>query len=373
MTSSHRKQTNTAPANRDALRQQIASAQTRLYDRMHGLDPAATGMSEYNQRYLQHKMHGLTGYLQLYGRLLLLALRDRDASLEELVLVDYGGGTGLISLLAREVGIGTVVYNDIYDVSCRDVVILADRIGLGIDHVVPGDTGNLVAYLQQNDLVCDAVVSYDVLEHIYDVASHFRSLSELPGPKVRVIHASTANGANPMRVRLLRKLQREAEHRTREKRWGHKDRDCLEAYLDVRRRIITEYAPELSADAVDTLAVSTRGLIRADIESAVNEFRASGSISCSAADSTNTCDPYTGNWCEHLLDFDWLREVALAHGFEADTLPDRYDTGGPLVRRCVKRVLNALIGALGGHGLLLSSRYMLYAERTSPPVTNETS
>jgi hypothetical protein len=73
----------------------------------------SSGISEYNQRYLREKIRSAKSILDLYGRLLYLSIRNSDVSLEHFVLVDYGGGTGCLSFLAKEMGIGTVIYNDI--------------------------------------------------------------------------------------------------------------------------------------------------------------------------------------------------------------------------------------------------------------------
>lgn len=55
-----------------------------------------------------------------------LALKSRKITdVSANVFVDYGAGTGIMSLLAREMGFGAVLYVDIYDVSCRDAELIA--------------------------------------------------------------------------------------------------------------------------------------------------------------------------------------------------------------------------------------------------------
>jgi len=151
------------------LLDQIAFAQIRLHDRLINLDTKSLNISEYNQRYLGSKISNLKGTLQLYGRLLYLAVKNSHVSAEDFVLVDYGGGSGVLSFLAAEMGIGTVIYNDIYDVSCTDVGSLSNALGLTLDHIVCGDVDELVSYLRENAISIDAITSYDVLEYIYDV------------------------------------------------------------------------------------------------------------------------------------------------------------------------------------------------------------
>jgi len=75
-------------------------------------------------------------------------------------LVDYGGGSGLLSFLALEAGIGTVIYNDIYDVSCEDARKLGQALHLPLSRIVCGDVDELVSYLRKEKINVNAIVSY---------------------------------------------------------------------------------------------------------------------------------------------------------------------------------------------------------------------
>jgi hypothetical protein len=349
------------------LQDQIASAKIRLYNKLVNLDIKSLNISEYNQGYLGRKIASLKGVLQLYGRLLYLSLNNSPISPENFVLVDYGGGSGLISLLAAEMGIGTVIYNDIYDVSCTDVGVLSNILGLTLDHIVCGDVDELVSHLHKNSISINAVTSYDVLEHIHDVESHFKKLGCLSDSKFRIIYASGANIANPRYVRSVKKKQIEAEYKNRGEKRGHKERDSLQAYLDVRKNMISTYAPDLSSELVEQLACSTRGLIQRDIEECVDEFRRQGSISYRLDHPTNTCDPYTGNWCEHLMDFRWLEQILKNEGFSVEIMAGRYSTCGSLLKKSVKVFLNSMIQLLGRRGMFISPYYVVYADFAEHP------
>jgi len=341
----------------------IASAQVRLRDKLVELDVRSSGISEYNQRYLGEKIRNAVTILQLYSRLISLSLHGSSVSLERFILVDYGGGSGVLSFLAKEMGIGTVIYNDIYDVSCDDVKFLSKTLGLPLDHVVCGDIDDLISYLRVNSIFINAITSYDVLEHIYDVEHHFKKLFTLSDGQFRVVYASGANIANPMYVHVVKKKQIDAEYKNREKKWGHKERDSLRAYLDVRKEIISAYAGDLSSKQVEQLSISTRGLIKSDIERCVDEYRQQGSIGYRPDHTTNTCDPYTGNWCEHLMSTRWLRQVIRDAGFSVEILTGFYAVSGSLPKKAVKLFLNAAIRLLGRRGMFMASCYIVYANR----------
>ena len=164
----------------------ISKASSRLNNKLKNLDVKSLNISEYNKRYLLEKIK--FGSLQLYSRLLYLCFNDVNLSPEKLVFVDYGGGIGLLSFLAKEMGIGTVIYNDIYDVSCNDVEKLSDHFELKLDHIHCGDIEDLVKYLKEYSLSINAISSYDVIEHIYNIQHHFQQLSSLGQDKFRIVH-----------------------------------------------------------------------------------------------------------------------------------------------------------------------------------------
>jgi 2-polyprenyl-3-methyl-5-hydroxy-6-metoxy-1,4-benzoquinol methylase len=340
----------------------INSAKSRLYDRLVQLDPKAIGLSEYNQRYLGSKIQYVEATLDLYGKLLLLAFEGGLVPPEDFSMVDYGGGSGLITLLAVEAGFGRVIYNDIYEVSCADVKKLSEALGMQIDHVVLGDVEDLITYLRRQSLSVDAIVSNDVLEHIYDVPAHFRHLASLSGNSFRVVHATGANSLNWRYVSQAKKDQIEVEYENREAKWGHKARDTLQAYLEVRRTIISEYAPELVQAQVEELARATRGLMKQDIEKCVDEYQSKGSISYQPNHPTNTCDPLTGNWCEHLMSFDWLEQAVEASGFSVRIFPGSYFVSGSFPKRNAKILINTLLQVFGRRFMFLAPYFVLIAE-----------
>ena len=344
------------------LQEKIIAAEKQLYDKLINLDPKSLNICKNNQRKLLLKISDLKKVLRLYGNLLYLSLNNRQISLEESVLVDYGGGTGLISFLGAEMGIGTIVYIDIWEISCMDARTLSDTLGLSLDHIVCGDVEELVSYLDNNSISIDALTSYDVLEHIYDVESHFKKLSSLSNSKFRLVYASGANTAFPVYVRSVRKQQIRREFGNRAKERGGKESDHPQGYLGLRKNLISEYATELDLKAVEQLAHSTRGLIRQDIEKCVDEFRLHGKITYHIDHPTNTCHPYTGDWCEHLIDFEWLKYVIENAGFSAEIKPGRYTTGGSLLRKSAKAMLNGIIPFLGSCGMMVAPYYVVQAD-----------
>lgn len=341
---------------------QFRSGQQRLLAKLRNLDVERLPISDYTRRYLSDQLRS-DAYVGTFAQVLATATAEWTEPLGDWRMVDLGGGTGLQSLLALESGVGHVTYTDIYDVSATDVCHIADALGLSLDRVIVGDTEELVAVLNSDEDDVDAIVSYDVIEHIYDVASHFLAISQLRYPALRLTYASGANGANPRYVRQVRRMQRLVETQTRPAEWGHKDRDALRAYLDIRRDIVRAAAPDLSEVVVDDLAERSRGLMAGDIERLVVEPYLAGRPTFRPAHPSNTCDPLTGNWCEQLLDFDWIVAVAARAGLTARVSAGRYAMAGTPKQDVLRRSLNAGMVALGSQGIRLAPYYVVDCRR----------
>jgi hypothetical protein len=345
------------------LSNMINCASIRLHNKLISINIQNTNISDYNQHYLDNYLISPTDILQRYSHILALALNGSTVPLDEFVLVDYGGGTGLLSLLAREIGIGHIIYNDIYDVSCRDIKKLSECLGLKIDDYICGDIDYLVSYVNSKSIKVSAIVSYDVIEHIYDINEFLKKSTYISNRAFRIIHASSANNKNPFYVRDIKKEQWNYEHRERNKVWGWKERDSLTSYLDMRKNIISNFAPKLQQEEIDRLASLTRGLKKEDIEIYVNKYVNNEKIEYKMDHTTNTCDPMTGNWAEHLMDAEWLAAILTKEGFDVEILPGYWCYRNNNLKGFISKIFDALIYLFKGETLYIAPYFIIYASR----------
>jgi 2-polyprenyl-3-methyl-5-hydroxy-6-metoxy-1,4-benzoquinol methylase len=340
----------------------IDDAARRLHGKLVGIDVDRLDVSDYVSSYFKAHMRHALPSLQLYSHVLFLSLRGIPEG-ANLAFVDYGGGPGLLSLLAREAGVANVTYNDIYDVSCADARTLAVHVGLEADHYVLGDIGDLTKYVHEHDFSIRSIASFDVIEHIYDIDAYLDAVSRVSAGPLRVVFASTANTFNPLLRWLGARRQRMVESTDREAAAGQKLRDTVRAYGAVRVEMIRSHAPTLPNDVVQALGSATRGLIRSDIETAVDRYLASGVMPAKPSHPTNTCDPYTGNWCERLMD-----PSVLARSLASGGIPTKVGFGywGDYSQRWkgfALRIVNRVIGMAGARGRHLAPYYVLYGDR----------
>ncbi|MBU2213699.1 class I SAM-dependent methyltransferase [Patescibacteria group bacterium] len=296
----------------------ISAAAYSLSQKLEALDVQSLGISEYNKNYLSNNIKSVKHLMYRDAQLMTWALHRVKAPLDQVTLLEYGGGTGSQSMLARELGVGTVVYNDIYDVSCRDARVIASHVVQEADHYIQGDIDDVLLYSQKYNIAYDAVISYDVIEHMYDTHAFLLNLGTLPGYSLSVALGSGANPFDRWYVERITKFHYECEYHDRERKYGHKERDTLRSYLDARREMIRHDAPDLSDEEADQLAAATRGLIKEDIHKAVVHYQRTGLLPEQPGHPTNTCDPYTGNWAERLMDPFSLRKTLANAGFKSN-------------------------------------------------------
>jgi SAM-dependent methyltransferase len=324
-------------------------------------------ISDYNRRYFGDILRNLKASLQLRCHILACALAEIRLPYSDVVFVDYGGGTGLLALLAKELGVGTVIYDDIYDVSCHDARVIAESIDRRAEYYAQGDIDDLIRFVESKSISCHAIASYDVIEHIYNVEAFLRKLIHLSYGQLTIVMSSSANSLNPLINRRLKHIQVTVENRDREAKWGNKLRDCRRAYVKVRKELIHCYLRERGVDLPENeiweLAQRTRGLMEKDIYAAISEYLKTGNLPYRPNHPTNVCDPYTGNWAEHLLDPYALALVLTQSGFRTQVLAGLYGDRGNAFEKLPAQILNSAIRALGQHGLRLAPFYTLYGVR----------
>jgi hypothetical protein len=298
-------------------------------------------------KYWEHKLRHLETTLQQASHIIGRGLAEGDKSLEDVVMLEYGAGAGVFCLLGRMLGMKGVIYNDIDETITKDAQTIGRTLRLEADQYLVGDIDSLIVEMRRRHLSADLVVSYDCLEHIYDIDNFLHRLRECSTGKLSFFLAS---GANPMNYRIRRKLmqlQREVEIEDREpKPWDwHKDshRSCR----DIRRDLIRQHAPHLPSRDREELATRTRGMKVDDIMRAVDDFCDIGNLPDKPQHPTNTCEPLTGNFCERLMNPFDLSETLRKENLNASVEPGFYGVSSrPTLKDLLRLGLNFAISTI---------------------------
>jgi hypothetical protein len=246
--------------------------------------------------------------------------------------------------------------------SCKDAKVLGKSIGNQADYYVQGDVDDVIRFLRKIPISCNAIASYDVIEHVYNIDGFLSKLRLLSDESCNVVMSSGANNFNPRTRKIIIKKQLEAEYKDRGKKWGHKERDCLNAYLKVREEMILNNAPNLTKNEIQQLARVTRGMIESDINNCVDKYLKTGYMPQEPSHPTNTCDPYTGNWMEHLMDPYHLKDILSRSGFEVEVLSGYWGTPKKVIKRPIVSFLDLAIYLFKKQGIRIAPFFTIYGK-----------
>ena len=100
--------------------------------------------------------------------------------------------------------------------------------------------------------------------------------------------------------------------------------------------------------------MSSRGLKREDIENQVFRYSKDGIFEYHPDHPANTCDPYTGNWAERLIDLKKLKDNIASNGLSMYITNSFYCYSDNKILNSVKMLVNLLIKISGPQCLFLS-------------------
>ena len=309
-----------------------------LSDTLRHIDYAALPISDYSRRYLLRMLPVLDYYLDIYRRTLERAFRLTAKPLQELTLVDYGGGHGILSLCAKEAGVGRVIYVDYNPQAAETVQALSRRVGFGPDKVLTGDGAALLDGCRREGVVPDLLLGMDVIEHIYRLEDFFAQLYAV-NPRLSMIFTTGSTPYNPWVRRRLHRVMAADEQ----------GRDGQAGFLAQRREYLRQHCPQLDAAALDRWAVLTRGLTYADALQAVNDNLPPSPLGVD--DPYNTCDPATGSWTERILPLAAYRRLLETYHARLEVSNGYYNTFRAVGKRLPSELLNGLL-ATGGFRFL---------------------
>ena len=340
----------------------IKTAVKNLSGKFQQLEIKRLNISDYGKDYLLKYSGSFQFYMSMYSQLMDKALIKLKKPIRESTFIDYGGGLGLLSFLAKEIGFGTVVYNDLNQIRVDEAEVISKMINCTIDHFVHGDIEDLINDLNQNEIKPDLICSFDVLEHIYNIESWIASLKKINYDFV-LIFMTCANSLNPIIARRLRKLQIRSEYYGDKNNIRIGDSFSDNSFLKERQNIITNRFPELGNKDTDHLALRSRGLKVDDIEKMVKYFIETGETNYKLIHPTNTCDPYTGSWVEKLIDLKLLKNTIEKNNFHVEFHNSYYAYSHNRILNIPKYVLNQFIKFSGPNSFLMSPAFSIEIEK----------
>ncbi len=228
---------------------------------------------------------------------------------DNMVVVDFGGGHGMLSILAKQMGFGRVVYIDRNPDAQKSLAQLSEHFGTKPDVILQGDAETLKTWCRENGETPDALLAMDVIEHIYVLDEFFSALHDI-SPQMNMLFTTAST---PYNKRVVRRLH----HAMNLDEFGH---DGKKGFRTLRREHIQQLHPDMSNKQLDYWAENTRGLIYEDVERAVDAQTPN-----LLRDPYNTCDPETGSWTERILPVEDYLQILLPYGYSLHVFPGRYN------------------------------------------------
>lgn len=294
----------------DELADTIERQAVELHQKLQHLDVEALGLPYHCLHYYKSShSNRLFFSIETSARLLYRGLKMTGKDPEQVILMDYGAGVGTLYLLAKMIDCKQVVYNDHLEDWKKSAQLIAEAIGVHIDHYIVGDIGDCLNRLGGFNLRCDLITSRNVIEHIYKLDVFYATV-HAQQPQAIVFSSTTANIHNPGAV---------IKHLRWHRRWE-------KVYAGMRQVVIERMAPGLTATKMKRLVRATRGLAGADLEDAVEAYRQSGTLPDPRIHASNTCEPSSGVWAEHLINQQTYRQLINEENFDVRFAPGFWDT-----------------------------------------------
>lgn len=323
----------------DALATRINQEANTLYDKLQTLDVDRLGMPEHCLLYFKGShFNRLFFSIETSARLLYQAIRETHQDPSELHVMDYGAGVGTLYTLAKMIGCKRVIYNDYLESWRQSAQLIAEAIGIQVDSYITGDIETTLKTLAASGDSCDLIVSRNLIEHIYDLNAYYKIVQQY-FPQAILFSSTTANDKNPGT------------------RWQHKKihTNIEKIYRGFRIEIIQKALPTLEEATVQELATATQGLALDDLTNALQLFETNGQLPNPTVHRTNTCDPTTGLWAEHLISFEEYRAAIEPTGYRLSFRPGFWDTHyRSKIKNFVTTSLNAIITASPALGIRLA-------------------
>ncbi len=297
------------------------------------------------KKYLDHLLEYKRYYLEIYAAVLELAMNHAVQPKEEIVLIDYGAGNGLLGLFAKFCGFQKVYINDISKSFSDAAEELSTVLGIPVDGVITGDITNVAEYFRSGKPT--AIIGTDVIEHIYDLDVFFTSIRNI-NPRMVTVFTTASNPDNKFKLRKLKALQIKDEFK------GGSPEDyalfgetVVAPFIKTREKIIRNNFPSLEDKVVLQLAGSTRGLIEKDILSAARQFIDHKILPVALTHPTNTCDPISGSWTERILTIDEYQQIYTAAGFNLKVYNGFYNEYYGVFKASILKIANLFIKIAG--------------------------
>ena len=319
----------------------------KFSSRLSEIDIEDLGLEEYQASYLNNLLLNKKYFVSIYAIVLNELLLCCSMKKEDIFLIDYGAGNGLLGLFAKYCGFGKIVQVDTSSGCCFSQQILSKKLGLPIHENINGSYELLEKFAANPP---DALIATDVIEHIYDLDKFFATLQKL-NKQLITVFTTASNDHNWWKKKKLMKVQKNDEWKGYDINNGN---ESNEPFRIIRSNIIKKELPQITYSELRRLVTHTRGLRKDDIVAACSLYKENGIVPPLILHPTNTCDPISGSWTERFLSFREYQELFNKYGFSLVIKNGFYNEFQGGIKGTILKMLNVMIKKAGKKGSVLS-------------------
>ena len=274
-------------------------------------------VTDYLKYLLQHKKY----FLKIYSFVLDEAVKNSTKQINELTILDFGTGNGLLALYAKHCGFKLVYASDIYSNFIASAKKLSQSISIEVEEWMVCNEFDLFNNFSTKQI--DIIVGTDVIEHVYDLDIFFSNINAL---NKNIISAFTTASVddNYFKRKKLEQLML---------------KDELE-FVQIRKNIIQQHDSSFDEKQLEILSKATRGLIKNDIITYVDDYKKSELLQPININKYNTCDPLTGSFTERILTIEEYKKTYHQHQFKLNIISGFYNDEGNILKAILIKLIN---------------------------------
>jgi 2-polyprenyl-3-methyl-5-hydroxy-6-metoxy-1,4-benzoquinol methylase len=314
-----------------------------FYKLLSSLNLDEVEMEGYTKDYLQYIIKQKTYHLEIYAFILEKTIETANLSLENTMLLDFGAGNGLLAFFAKFCGVKKVEVCDIRPEFIHAIKQLSDKLKITIDGFILGNENEVLKHYTTSSEKPNICIGTDVIEHVYRVDFLLKAM-KIVNPNIVIAFSTASVYDNMIKRYQLYQIMHKDEYEGYDLKGDYEGGSIYagKAFLEVRKQLIVQKAPELKQKEINDLAIATRGLNKKDIETCVEQYLINQQMPNPPKNKYNTCNPITACYTEQMLTQFQYKKLYFQNGFKLTSYNGFYNVHHLLLKRILLKIINLL-------------------------------
>lgn len=326
---------------KDELSASINQKANELFITLQSFDATKLDLEDtFRHYFIHHHLHKRLFFsIENSAFIIYHAVKKANKPVEDINIIDYGAGLGTLFMLCGMLGFKRAIYNDYLPDWKNAARSICGALKIPVTDYITGDIDGVLNYADANNFKFDIIASRNVIEHVYSLP-RFYSLIYMHNKHCVVFSTTAATYHNPAMRILFYRLHKKLERKT---------------YSGQRKEAIKNSWPTVTETQLNELVKKTRGKAKEDFTDAIEQYRQNKPVTPVLFLRSNTCDCFSGYWCEHILSKPEYNYFITQSGFKMEFTPGFWDTNyNSNLLNILTGFFNRIVLLLGKKGYILS-------------------